>query len=62
MSIYPVVSRLPCLACVEVLPACVISHFSHVQLFVTLRNVAHQAPKSVRRSILTETAHPAQAP
>ena len=58
MSVYPVVSRLPCLACVEVLPACVISHFSHVQLFVTLWTTAHQAPRSVRESTLTETAHP----
>ena len=58
MSVYPVVSRLPCLACVEVLPACVISHFSHVQLFVTLWTTAQQAPRSVRESTLTETAHP----
>ena len=61
MSIYPVVSRLPCLACVVVLPVCVISHFSHVQLFVTLWAVAHQAPQSVRGSTLAETAHPGQA-
>ena len=55
-------SRLPCLACVEVMPACVISHFSHVQLYVTLWTVAHQALRPVRGSTLTETTHPGQAP
>ena len=27
--------------------ACVLSHFSHIQLFVTLRTIAHHAPLSM---------------
>ena len=31
----------------SIIKICVLSHFSHVQLFATLRTVAHQAPLSM---------------
>ena len=31
--------------------ACMLSHFSHVQLLGTLRNIAHQAPLSIPNHI-----------
>ena len=33
-----------CVICIIILRACVLSHFSHVRLFVTLWTVAHQPP------------------
>ena len=31
----------------SIITICVLGHFSHVQLFATLRTVAHQAPLSM---------------
>ena len=36
--------------CILDICVCMLSHFSHVQLFATLQTVAHQAPLSMRFS------------
>ena len=42
----PSYSPWPVLCCLLTLYSCTLNHFSHVQLFVTLWTVAHQAPLS----------------